>query len=50
MPLVVLDRDGIINRASDDYNRGVRDWHPIPGSIRAIHADLATAARAILDS
>ena len=38
MQLIILDRDGVINRESDDYIRGVRDWHPIPGSIEAIAA------------
>jgi D-glycero-D-manno-heptose 1,7-bisphosphate phosphatase len=36
MPLVLLDRDGVINRDSDDYIRGPADWEPIPGSIEAI--------------
>jgi len=38
MPLVLLDRDGVINRDSDDYIRGPADWEPIPGSIEAIAA------------
>jgi len=36
MPLLVLDRDGVINEDSDDYIRKLTDWHPIPGSIKAI--------------
>ena len=36
MPLLVLDRDGVINFDSDDYIRSVADWRPIPGSIEAI--------------
>ncbi|MEM1112873.1 MAG: D-glycero-beta-D-manno-heptose 1,7-bisphosphate 7-phosphatase [Pseudomonadota bacterium] len=36
MPLLVLDRDGVINEDSDDYIRSLADWHPIAGSIDAI--------------
>jgi D-glycero-D-manno-heptose 1,7-bisphosphate phosphatase len=42
MPLVILDRDGVINEDSADYIRGVADWRPLPGSIEAI-ADLSRA-------
>jgi D-glycero-D-manno-heptose 1,7-bisphosphate phosphatase len=38
MPVLVLDRDGVINEDSDDYIRSLGDWHPIPGSIEAIAA------------
>jgi len=36
MPLIVLDRDGVINEDSGDYIRSVADWRPIPGSLEAI--------------
>ena len=36
MPLLILDRDGVINQDSDDYIRSLADWHPVPGSIEAI--------------
>ncbi len=36
MPLLILDRDGVINEDSDDYIRCLEDWRPIPGSIDAI--------------
>ncbi len=42
MPLLILDRDGVINEDSDDYIRSLADWRPIPGSIEAI----AMASRA----
>jgi D-glycero-D-manno-heptose 1,7-bisphosphate phosphatase len=42
MPLLILDRDGVINQDSDDYIRCVADWVPISGSIEAI-ADLSRA-------
>lgn len=38
MPLLVLDRDGVINRDSDNYIRQLSDWQPLPGSIEAIAA------------
>ncbi len=34
--LVVLDRDGVINRESPDFIRSPADWVPLPGSIEAI--------------
>lgn len=37
--LVVLDRDGVINRESADFIRRPEEWIPLPGSIEAI-ADL----------
>ena len=38
MPLIVLDRDGVINQDSAGYIRGLQDWVPIPGSIEAMAA------------
>lgn len=34
--LVVLDRDGVINRDSRDFVKTAREWVPLPGSIEAI--------------
>ncbi len=34
--LVVLDRDGVINRDSDAYVKSADEWQPLPGSIDAI--------------
>ncbi|GGM11115.1 D-glycero-beta-D-manno-heptose 1,7-bisphosphate 7-phosphatase [Pseudomonas asuensis] len=36
MKLIVLDRDGVINRDSDAFVKSVEEWIPIPGSIEAI--------------
>lgn len=36
MPLVILDRDGVINEDSADFIKSVDEWIPIPGSIDAI--------------
>ena len=47
MPLLVLDRDGVINEDSEDYIRSLADWHPIPGSIAAI-ANLSGAGFTIV--
>lgn len=41
-PVVILDRDGVINEDSDDYVRSLDEWQPIPGSLEAI----ARASRA----
>ena len=38
MPLLILDRDGVINEDSDDYIRSLEQWIPVPGSIEAIAA------------
>jgi D-glycero-D-manno-heptose 1,7-bisphosphate phosphatase len=38
MPLIILDRDGVINEDSEDYIRSLADWRPIPGSIEAMAA------------
>lgn len=35
-PWVILDRDGVINRDSDDYIKCVAEWTPLPGSLAAI--------------
>ncbi len=36
MPLVLLDRDGVINEDSSAYIRRPSEWTPIPGSLEAI--------------
>lgn len=40
--LVLIDRDGVINRDSDEYIKRVEEWVPLPGSLEAI-ADLTRA-------
>jgi len=35
-PLVILDRDGVINQDSDDFIKSVDEFVPIPGSLEAI--------------
>jgi D-glycero-D-manno-heptose 1,7-bisphosphate phosphatase len=34
--LIVLDRDGVVNRDSDQYIKSPDEWRPIPGSLEAI--------------
>lgn len=34
--IVVLDRDGVINRDSDDFIKSPEEWEPLPGSLEAI--------------
>ncbi|MEJ2655078.1 MAG: D-glycero-beta-D-manno-heptose-1,7-bisphosphate 7-phosphatase, partial [Acidihalobacter sp.] len=36
MKLIVLDRDGVINKDSDAYVKSPEEWLPIPGSLEAI--------------
>lgn len=35
-PLVILDRDGVINADSPDYIKNESEWHALPGSLEAI--------------
>jgi D-glycero-D-manno-heptose 1,7-bisphosphate phosphatase len=37
-PLVILDRDGVINYDSEAYIKSPDEWRPIPGSLEAIAA------------
>ena len=34
--LVILDRDGTINRASDEFIKSPEEWEPLPGALEAI--------------
>ena len=34
--LIVLDRDGVINRDSPDFVKSAAEWVPLPGSIEAV--------------
>ena len=34
--VIVLDRDGVINKDSADYIKSPEEWHAIPGSLEAI--------------
>ena len=34
--LVVLDRDGVINKDSAEFVKSAREWRPLPGSVAAI--------------
>lgn len=36
MKLVVLDRDGVINRDSAHFIRSAEEWEPLPGSLQGI--------------
>ncbi len=44
--LVILDRDGVINRDSDEFVKGADEWVPLPGSIETI-ANLSSAGYTI---
>mgnify|MGYP006280367835 CR=1 FL=1 len=35
-PVILLDRDGVINEDSDLYIKSPDEWRPIPGSLEAI--------------
>lgn len=34
--LVILDRDGTVNRASDEFIKSPAEWQPLPGALEAI--------------
>lgn len=34
--LLILDRDGVINRDSPDYIKSAEEWRPLPGSLEAM--------------
>jgi D-glycero-D-manno-heptose 1,7-bisphosphate phosphatase len=36
LKLVILDRDGTINRASEEFVKSPEEWHPLPGALEAI--------------
>ena len=36
LKLVILDRDGTINRASDEFVKSPEEWHSLPGALEAI--------------
>lgn len=36
MPLIILDRDGVINQDSDNYIKSPEEYHLLPGSVEAI--------------
>ena len=36
MPLIILDRDGVINHDSPDYIKAPEEWQALPGSLEAI--------------
>ena len=46
MKLIILDRDGVINRDSDQFIKSPEEWQPIDGSLDAI-AFLTQAGYAI---
>jgi D-glycero-D-manno-heptose 1,7-bisphosphate phosphatase len=49
-PLILLDRDGVINYDSDAYIRAPEEWRPLPGSLQAIAALSAHGYRVVVVS
>lgn len=49
-PVVLLDRDGVINRDSDKYIKSVEEWVPLPGSLEAIAGLTAAGFRSVVIS
>ena len=45
MDLVILDRDGVINRDSADFVKSPEEWQALPGSLEAIAALGAAGVR-----
>ncbi len=50
MKLVILDRDGVINRDSDHFIKNPEEWKPIPGSLEAIARLNHTGYRVVVAS
>lgn len=50
LSVVLLDRDGVINRDSDEYIKSVAEWLPLPGSLDAIAALTAAGFRSVVIS
>lgn len=48
--LVVLDRDGVINRESKNFIRSPAEWVPLPGSLEAIAALTAAGFAVVVAS
>jgi D-glycero-D-manno-heptose 1,7-bisphosphate phosphatase len=46
--VVVLDRDGVINRDSPDYIKSAAEWEPLPGALAAIAALKAAGFRVVV--
>lgn len=36
MPVIILDRDGVINADRPDFVKSATEWRPLPGSVDAI--------------
>jgi D-glycero-D-manno-heptose 1,7-bisphosphate phosphatase len=49
-PLVILDRDGVINYDSEAYIKSPDEWRPLPGSLEAIAALTAHGRRVVVVS
>ena len=50
MPLVILDRDGVINQETEELVKSAEEWHPIPGSLEAISALNLAGYRVVIAS
>lgn len=49
-PLIILDRDGVINYDSDAYIRSPEEWRPLPGSLEGVAALTAAGFRIVVAS
>jgi D-glycero-D-manno-heptose 1,7-bisphosphate phosphatase len=48
--LVILDRDGVVNRESRDFIRSPDEWVPLPGALAAIAALTAAGFTVVIAS
>jgi D-glycero-D-manno-heptose 1,7-bisphosphate phosphatase len=48
MKVIILDRDGVVNRDSDEYIKSPEEWIPIPGSLEAIARLLREGYRIVI--
>ena len=48
MRILILDRDGVINKESDSFIKSPEEWVPIPGSLEAIARANAAGYRVVV--
>ena len=50
MRFLILDRDGVINKESEEFIKSPAEWIPIPGSLEAIAREEGLAVLDVTDA